>query len=308
MTKVAVTGGAGFIGSNLVERLCESGHEVTVIDDLSTGLLSNLKELPCVIKCVSILDRDSLEEGLTGSEYIFHLAAVGSVPRSIIYPEKAFSVNAIGTFNVLEFARKSGAPILFSSSSSVYGLNQELPKNEKMWTQPISPYAASKLAAEALVTSYIHSYSMKNLVLRFFNVFGPKQRSDHDYAAVIPKWIRKGIDGMAVEVFGDGSSTRDFTYVDFVVEIMMEAMKNKISHETPINVATGNSIKLTELLDLLRENFGDMSVIKSPERHGDVRHSQNDPALLRKLFPSLREVPFKEGLSRTISWTRANAT
>ena len=305
--RVAVTGGAGFIGSNLVQRLSETGHEVTVIDDFSTGLLSNLHGSKCDIKKVSILDRIALEDALSDANYIFHLAAVGSVPRSIIHPDRAFNINTVGTFNVLECARKSGASILFSSSSSVYGLNQDLPKNEKMWTQPISPYAASKLAAEALVTSYIFSYSMNNLVLRFFNVFGPKQRSDQDYAAVIPKWIRKGLDGTPVEVFGDGTATRDFTYVDFVVDIMLDAMKNKISHEIPINVATGNPVTLNELVETLREIIGDFSVKYSSERHGDVKHSQNNPILLRSIFPNLREVSLKEGLLRTIDWTRENA-
>ena len=148
MLDIAVTGGAGFIGSNLVAKLCALGHRVIVVDDFSTGLEKNLEGLDCKVANISILDRVQLKESFSGANYIFHLAAVGSVPRSIVFPEVAFKVNAYGTLNVLEVAREIGAPVLFSSSSSVYGLNQELPKNERMWTLPISPYAASKLAAE----------------------------------------------------------------------------------------------------------------------------------------------------------------
>jgi UDP-glucose 4-epimerase len=269
--------------------------------------MSNIEKYDCKIAKVSILEKSDLEKALLGSEYIFHLAAVGSVPRSIKQPEKAISVNTIGTFNVLEFARKTGISVLFSSSSSVYGLNQELPKKEKMWTQPLSPYAASKLGAEALVTSYNHSYAMANLVLRFFNVYGPKQRSDHDYAAVIPKWIRQGIQGKTIEIFGDGSATRDFTYVDIVVDIMIKALERKITHDTPINVATGNSIQLLELIDELKKSFGSLSIRHSKERVGDVKNSQNDPTLLNKIFPNLELVSFREGLSKTIEWNRENA-
>lgn len=304
MLDIAVTGGAGFIGSNLVAKLCALGHRVIVVDDFSTGLAKNLEGLDCKVANISILDRDELKEAFSGANYIFHLAAVGSVPRSIVFPEVAFKVNAYGTLNVLEVAREIGVPVLFSSSSSVYGLNQELPKNERMWTLPISPYAASKLAAESLVVSYIHSYAMKNLVLRFFNVYGPKQRSDHDYAAVIPKWIKRCIEGSSLEVFGDGSSSRDFTYVDFVVNVMIDAMNRQVSYETPVNVATGHSVTLKELVEELRKSFRDLQVTNSPNRLGDVLHSSNNPLLLRELFPKIDEVSFSDGILRTIEWTR----
>ena len=304
MLNVAVTGGAGFIGSNLVAKLCALGHRVIVLDDFSTGLAKNLEGLDCKVANISILDRDRLREAFTGANYIFHLAAVGSVPRSIVFPEVAFKVNAYGTLIVLEVAREIGAPVLFSSSSSVYGLNQELPKNERMWTLPISPYAASKLAAESLVVSYIHSYAMKNLVLRFFNVYGPKQRSDHDYAAVIPKWIKRCIEASSLEVFGDGSSSRDFTYVDFVVNVMIDAMNRQVSYETPVNVATGHSVTLNKLVEELRKSFKNLQVTNSPNRLGDVLHSSNNPLLLRRLFPKIDEISFSDGILRTIEWTR----
>jgi UDP-glucose 4-epimerase len=301
---IAVTGGAGFIGSNLVAKLCALGHRVMVVDNFSTGLSRNLENLDCKVANISILDRDKLKEAFCGADYIFHLAAVGSVPRSIVFPEEAFRVNAYGTLIVLEVAREIGTPVLFSSSSSVYGLNQELPKSERMWTLPISPYAASKLAAESLVVSYIHSYGMKNLVLRFFNVFGPKQRSDHDYAAVIPKWIKRCIEGSSVEVFGDGSSSRDFTYVDFVVNVMIDAMNRQVSHETPVNVATGHPVTLNELVEELRKSFHNLQKTNSPNRLGDVLHSSNDPLLLRKLFPRVEDISLSDGVMRTIEWTR----
>ena len=306
MATISVTGGAGFIGSNLVKKLSHLGHKVHVIDDFSSGLEMNLSEVNCRIHKVSILDVKNLEETLAESEYIVHLAAVGSVPRSIAFPETSFAVNTIGTFNVLEIARKHNIPLMFSSSSSVYGLNSELPKSERMWMQPISPYAASKLSAESLVTSYMHSYSMKTLVLRFFNVFGPLQRSDHTYAAVIPKWIKAAMQGSPIEIYGDGSASRDFTYVEFVVNILIDAMRREITFDTPVNVASGNSITLNQLADMLRLHFPNLEVRHMSERSGDVKHSKNNPKLLHNLFPDISEIAFEHGLSRTVEWSSQN--
>jgi UDP-glucose 4-epimerase len=186
-------------------------------------------------------------------------------------------------------------------------MNQELPKRERMWMQPISPYAASKLSAESLVTSYMHSYSMKTLVLRFFNVYGPHQRSDHAYAAVIPKWIDAAMNNSVIEVFGGGDSSRDFTYVDFVVDTMIDAMNRRLTLETPINVASGKAITLNTLVENLKAHFPNLKTKHLEERLGDVKHSQNDPTLLKSLFPSVHEVSLQDGLSRTIEWARQNS-
>ena len=302
MPRVAVTGGAGFIGSNLVTKLLNTGYDVSVVDDFSSGLRTNLDQSEVDIYEVSILDCTKLANALNGCEYIFHLAAVGSVPRSIKYPELAFSTNTIGTFNILEFSKKNEIPVLFTSSSSIYGANQELPKNEKMWAQPISPYAASKLAAESFVSSYSASYSIPNLVLRLFNVYGPRQRWDHDYAAVIPKWIHRVMSNQPIEVYGDGNASRDFTYVDFVTEIMIEAMQKRLRNETPINIASGTSVTLNDLIAEFQKHFVGIDVRYENERLGDVKNSRNDPSLMREVFSVPEEYSLSEGLSRTIAW------
>ena len=237
MKKVAVTGGAGFIGSNLTRRLISEGHDVVVFDDLSTGLISNVDQSNCTFIHASITDPKALQIALKDCQTIFHLAARGSVPRSIKNPVATHDVNATGTLNVLEVARSSGAHVIFSSSSSVYGRNMQLPKDESMWLSPMTPYAASKLAAEGYVQAYASAYKVPTTLLRFFNVFGPRQRPDHEYAAVLPKWIWLAMQGKAIDVYGDGSASRDFTYVDTVLDIAMTAMNEKILTEGAMNLA-----------------------------------------------------------------------
>lgn len=302
MNKVAVTGGAGFVGTNLVRALLNQSTEVLVIDDFSTGLKSNLEGLDCNLAEISLTDSIKVAKALKECEYIFHLGARGSVPRSIKNPRATMEVNAIGTLNVLESARATGATVAFSSSSSVYGSNLELPKNEKMWMAPLTPYAASKLSGEALVESYSASYSISAVTYRFFNIFGPWQRPDHDYAAVIPKWIWKLMQNESIEVFGDGNQSRDFTYVDTVVEVLIEGMKKEINHPSPINLAFGSRVTLNQAIDALRLKFPDLKVSYSQERSGDVRNSQNDPTLLKSIFPSITPIDFSEALEMTYQW------
>lgn len=305
MKKVAVTGAAGFIGTNLVRRLIERGHLVTAIDDFSTGLERNISGLPCQISKSSITNMRTLSGALKGSEYIFHLAARGSVPRSLKNPRATIEVNVTGTLNVLECARKYGASIAFSSSSSVYGSNTELPKSEKMWTAPLTPYAASKLAAEGLVQSFANSFGIHTVNYRFFNVFGPWQRPDHDYAAVIPKWIWRLINGeKEIGIFGDGNQTRDFTYVDSVVDTLIQGMELGISHPLPLNLAFGEQISLNQLVDTLRLHFPKFKVIYQDYRQGDVQQSQNDPSELFQVFPKIRKFDFESAIGNTISWFR----
>ena len=200
MTKIAVTGGAGFIGSNLTKALSSEGYDVVLIDDLSTGLISNIDQEKTNFHHISITDSKALKNALKDCKTIFHLAARGSVPRSIKNPIATHDVNATGTLNVLEVARESGAHVVFSSSSSVYGRNMQLPKDESMWLGPMTPYAASKLAGEGYVQSYASAYNVPTTLLRFFNVFGPRQRPDHEYAAVLPKWIWLAMQGNPIDV------------------------------------------------------------------------------------------------------------
>jgi UDP-glucose 4-epimerase len=304
MKKIAVTGGAGFIGSNLVERLLSKGHEVTVVDDLSTGLKSNLDLNKITFHELSLTNRDGLAKALNGVDAIVHLGARGSVPRSLKNPIATHDVNATGTLNVLEAARTSGAQVIFSSSSSVYGRNGQLPKDESMWLSPLTPYAASKLAAEGYVQAYSAAYEVPVTLLRFFNVFGPKQRPDHEYAAVLPKWIWKAMNNEAIDVYGDGSQTRDFTYVRTVLDVIEDAINRVVRTEGAVNLAYGNRISLLTTIDLLKVHFPDLKVNFIDIRPGDVKDSQNDPVLLKKLFPDVTPTEFPVALGETVNWLK----
>lgn len=302
MAKVAVTGGAGFIGSNLTNHLIARGHEVIVVDDLSTGLQRNINNSVLGFHEISITEFDKLYQAIRDCETIFHLAARGSVPRSLTNPTATNKVNVAGTLNVLEIARKTQAHVIFSSSSSVYGRNTNLPKDETMWLSPMSPYAASKLAGESYVQAYAASYDMRCTILRLFNVFGPHQRPDHQYAAVLPKWIWHAIQGNPIEVYGDGTHSRDFTYIETVVNVAIAAMEKEVTSEGAINLAYGNRITLNSVLNLLLELFPDLDVRYRSERKGDVKESQNSPNLLNKLFPEIVPREFKDSFYETVSW------
>jgi UDP-glucose 4-epimerase len=302
MSRIAVTGGAGFVGTNLVRALLKENHEVVIIDDFSTGLKSNLIGLDVQVHEISLVDADKVSKALEKSEYIFHLGARGSVPRSIKNPRATMDVNVTGTLNILEFARRAGAAVAFSSSSSVYGSNLELPKNEKMWMAPLTPYAASKLSGEALVASYAASFGISAITYRFFNIFGPWQRPDHDYAAVVPKWIWKLMHNQSIEVFGDGNQSRDFTYIDTVVSVLIQGFKDRVNHPNPVNLAFGSRITLNQCIDELRVKFPNLNVNYVTERAGDVRNSQNNPTLLNSIFPQIKPVEFSDALENTYKW------
>ena len=304
MTKVAVTGGAGFIGSNLTKRLLSEDYDVTVVDDLSTGLLSNVDQKSTTFHQISITDQKALAVALKDCKTIFHLAARGSVPRSIKNPVATHEVNATGTLNVLEIARTTGAHGVFSSSSSVYGRNMQLPKDESMWLGPMTPYAASKLAAEGYVQAYASAYNVPTTLLRFFNVFGPRQRPDHEYAAVIPKWIWLAMQSKSIDVYGDGTASRDFTYVETVLDIAMAAMKDKVTTEGAVNLAYGNRIFLNDTIGMLKKHFPDLQVNYKDKRLGDVKESQNAPGLLNSLFPAVSPKAFADALAETVDWLK----
>lgn len=301
--KLLVTGAAGFIGSNLVRRLSEVG-EVRGLDDLSTGYLHNLEGLNLDFIQGSILDAEILTKAVQGCDAIVHLAARPSVPRSLAEPQKSHEANATGTLRVLDAARSLNDPVVIvASSSSVYGANPTLPKSETALPMPMSPYAVSKLAAEQYTLAWQYSYGMKTLPFRFFNVFGPKQAPDHDYAAVVPTFIAAALRGEMLHVNGDGLQSRDFTYVGTVCDVIAEAITQRISHSGPVNLAFGTRTSLLEVIEILERIMGrSLQVSHQEDRIGDVRHSQADSSVLQNLFPSINPVSLEEGLHTTVKW------
>jgi UDP-glucose 4-epimerase len=301
--KVLITGGAGFIGTNLTLGLLNNGYEVKVLDDLSTGLKQNVSKDAEFVN-TSILETSEIIKAIEDCEVVVHLGARGSVPRSIKDPVATHNVNSTGTLNVLEAARISKSHYIFSSSSSVYGSNMLLPKNEDMVLRPITPYAASKMSGEGLSLAYAKTYGLSVSTFRFFNIFGPWQRPDHEYAAVLPKWISKCMAGNEIEIFGDGEQTRDFTYVGTVVNVIIDCISNTVLHPEPVNLAYGNNISLNQIIQLLKNDFPGLKVKYLSSRDGDVLHSKNDPKLVRSLYPNASVEKFENSLQETINWFR----
>jgi UDP-glucose 4-epimerase len=301
--KILVTGGAGFIGANLCRRLVQNGAEVVVLDDLSTGHAEHLKGLDVDLRVASVLDVELLADACTKVSSIVHLAARPSVPKSIVDPRRSHDANATGTVAVLEAARATGAHLVISSSSSVYGNSPTLPKRESMACSPASPYAVSKLAAESYGLAYQRCYGLPCTVFRFFNVFGPLQDPDHDYAAVVPTFIWAALKGAPIPVFGDGEQTRDFTFVDSVTDVLQQCVARRACYDAPVNLAFGTRCTVNTLIDVLSALLGRrLEVDRRPPRSGEVRHSQAATDSLTTLFPTAMPVPLEEGLSRTIGW------
>ncbi|MCZ7628831.1 MAG: NAD-dependent epimerase/dehydratase family protein [Microthrixaceae bacterium] len=306
--RVVVTGGAGFIGANLCRHLCAdpSISQVVVFDDFSTGHRGHLDGLGVEVVEGTILDLEALGAVASGASAIVHLAARSSVPRSMCEPVPAHEVNATGTLNVLETARGvGGAHVVFASSSSVYGANPVLPKHEDLATRPVSPYAASKLAAESYTLAWQSSYDLPTLAFRFFNVFGPLQTKTHAYAAVVPAFMSAAIEGHPLPVHGDGTQSRDFTYVDTVCDVIADAVRRRITNPEPVNLAFGTRTSLLELINTLEELLGEhLEVAHLPPRAGDVPHTQASTERLRGLFPDVRPVELRTGLANTLAWAR----
>ncbi|BCJ57434.1 NAD-dependent epimerase/dehydratase family protein [Micromonospora endophytica] len=304
--RVLVTGGAGFIGSNLARAALgdPAVKEVTVLDDLSVGLPGNLTGLSVDLVEGSVLDPVALDTAMAGREAVVHLAALPSVPRSLRDPMASHHANATGTLMVLEAARRHHVGhVVVASSSSVYGANPLLPKAELTWTRPMSPYAASKLSAEAYALAYQASFGLPTLAFRFFNVFGPGQRHDHAYAAVIPRFVHAALHGEPVVVHGDGTQSRDFTYVGTVCQVILDALRRRVKHPHPVNLAFGARVTLLEVIDELAGLLGrPIAREHAAARAGDVPHSLSDDTRLRELFPDVAPVDRLDGLRATVEW------
>lgn len=302
--KVAVTGGAGFIGSNLTASLLEAGHQVSIFDNLETGNLENIENLDVEFVKGDLRNQTEVQEFFANRnlEYCIHLGAMGSVPRSIANPRTSFEANVLGTFNLLESARIARVPIIYSSSSSVYGSNLKLPKEELDWQSPISPYGSFKSSSESMLMAYGKSYDLKINIFRLFNVYGPRQNPHGAYSAVIPRWILSAFRSEPITIFGDGNQKRDFTFVDDVNKIMLLTMNKLEGEMLPINLAFGNPVTLNEMVSIFKEFFPNLEVTYSDVRKGDIRDSESDPKKLMSYIGDFEPTSLREGLHLTFNW------
>jgi UDP-glucose 4-epimerase len=309
---VLVTGGAGFIGSHLVRALLARGDSVRVLDDFSSGKranLSGLDESRLRILDGSILDEATLDRAFPGVELVFHEAAIPSVPRSLAAPVASHQANATGTLLVLEAARRhSVRRVVYAGSSSAYGETPTLPKVETMPALPLSPYAVSKLAGEHYCQVYARAFGVETVVLRYFNVFGPRQDPQSQYAAVIPRFVTAALARQRPTVFGDGTQSRDFCYIDNVVEANLLAGDAREASGKVFNVACGAATSLNDVVRLVGEALG---VRLEPQyetaRVGDIKHSLADIGQARAILGYTAPVSFPEGLLRTIEWYKRQA-
>lgn len=303
-----VTGGAGFIGSHLVEELVRRGRRVRVFDNFSTGKRENLSIVLSEIEVTDgdILDPATVREAMTGVERVFHQAALRSVPRSVADPLATDRVNVEGTLNVLMAAREAGVRrVVYASSSSVYGNEQILPLREVQPPAPVSPYAVSKLAAEHYCRVFTTLYGLPTVALRYFNVFGPRQDPESQYAAVIPRFLTAALGQQSLEVHGDGLQSRDFTYVDNVVLANCLAAESELAMGEVFNVACGQRCSLLDIVELLAEMLGAQRRIirwhHTPPRPGDVRHTLADIGKAQRLLGYEVLVGLEEGLRRCLA-------
>jgi UDP-glucose 4-epimerase len=304
--RVLVTGAAGFIGSHLCRRLASEGHEVIGFDDLSAGTLDNLVD----VRDVHFVQGDLRDEALVprvvrGCHVILHHAARKSVPRSVREPEAFVDVNVRGTLNVLLAAREKPSTVVFASSSSVYGDQEVYPLREEFEPRPRSPYAATKLAGEALLRSWWHSYAVPTITLRYFNVYGPWQDPASEYAAVIPRFAAACLTGGRPVVYGDGEQGRDFTYIDDVVEAnLLAARAPEAALGLVLNAGGGGEpTTVNRLLAMVAAEAGvEPDPVHEPPREGDIRMSMADVSLARRLIGYDPKVPIDEGVRRTVAW------
>lgn len=306
MEKYLVTGGAGFIGSHLVETLLKAGHIVRVLDDFDTGKRENISHFSGELQIIegSIVDREILRSAMEGIDYVLHQAARGSVPRSVEDPVGTHEANITGTLNVLLAARDAGVKrVVAASSSSVYGETPSLPKKETMTPTPKSPYAVSKLTAEYYCNTFYHVYGLETVALRYFNIYGPRQNPNLQYAAVVPIFINNMLQDRPCIVYGDGEQTRDFTYVEDCVKANLIACKTPGIAGGVYNIACGKQTSINQLFHLLKEILGSDAIpTYEPARAGDVKYSY---AAIKKAKTEMQFKPdyrLKKGLKKTVQW------
>ena len=310
MAAYLVTGGAGFLGSWVVEALVEAGHRVRVLDDLSTGKRQNLEQVEGGIELIvgDIRGLALVSEAVTGIEYIIHLAAIPSVTQSIHDPLSTNEVNIQGTLNLLQAAREAGVKrLVFASSSSIYGDQPQLPQHEDMCPRPLSPYSLQKLTAETYCSLFYRLYGLETVSLRFFNIYGPRQDPGSVYSGVISRFTAALLENNPPVIYGDGHQSRDFTFVaDAARAGLLAALKPEAAGQN-INVASDSPCAVIELLTTLKELAGsDLSPAYEPPRPGEIRYSQGDGERARKLLGYEPEISLPDGLRQTLNWFKAN--
>jgi len=306
-----VTGGAGFIGSNIVDELVRRGHDVVVLDDFSAGKEENLAAAKNKVQLIrgNICDLPTVASACRHVNYVLHLAARTSVPRSVKDPLETNHVNVDGTLNVLVAARDAGVRrVVYAASSSAYGETPTLPKEESMPPAPISPYGVTKLVGEMYAQVFGHVYGLENASLRYFNVFGPRQDPTSQYSGVLAKFLTAQIEGRELVIYGDGEQSRDFTYIDNIVDLTLRAAETPGVSGMVFNGGTGARYTLNETVKLLEKISGRPTKVRhDPPRAGDILHSQADISLARKHLGYEPLVNYEEGLRRTWEWYKSNS-
>lgn len=304
-----ITGGAGFIGSHIAERLLRDGQHVRIVDNFVTGKRENLDALPAGFELfeISITDRPALDDAFAGADYVLHEAALPSVPRSIDDPLTSHNYNLTGTLNVLMAARDAGVKrVVYAASSSAYGDIEGEYKVETLAPRPLSPYGVQKLAGEYYCQAFTQVYGLETVALRYFNVFGPRQDETSAYAAVIPRFLAALLRGEAPIIYGDGEQSRDFTYIDNVVHGNLLALRAPGASGQMMNLATGGRVTLLDLADRLNAIVGTaIAPVHEAARSGDIRHSRADISKAEALLGFAPVVDFDEGLARTVAWFRS---
>ena len=312
MATYLVTGGAGFIGSHLVEELVRRGEQVRVVDSLVTGYRENLAKVTDKVEFIQadLAEPDAARHAVAGMDYVLHQAAIPSVPRSVAEPEFCHRANVDATLHLLVAARDASVRrLVFAGSSSVYGNEPTLPKREEMPPDPLTPYALQKLVSEQYARMFTSLYGLETVTTRYFNVFGPRQDPSSPYSGVISLFIRALLEGRAPVIYGDGEQTRDFTYVANVVDGVLRACHAPEASGGVFNVATGSRVSLNHLFGVLRTlTASSLEPVYEPARTGDVRDSQADIARARKGLAYEPTVGFEEGIERTLAWARSDAT
>ncbi|MDF9407849.1 SDR family oxidoreductase [Pelotomaculum isophthalicicum JI] len=308
MSTFLVTGGGGFIGSNLTIALVEQGHKVKVLDNFSTGSLDNLTPVlnEIAVHKGDLRNLNDVRQAVKGVDAVFHQGALPSVPRSVADPLTTSEVNINGTLNIFQASRDAGVRrVVYASSSSVYGVNDILPKVESMTPCPMSPYAATKLAGEVFGRIFYELYGLETVGLRYFNVFGPRQNPKSEYAAVIPRFIKALLDKTPPVVYGDGEQSRDFTFVDDVVQANLLSWRAAGVAGKVVNIAGGNRITLNGLLNVLKGITGSqMEAIYSEARPGDVKHSMASIEKASGLLGFSPKTSLEKGLRSTVEWLK----